>query len=45
MKPMPPCWRRDCSAAFHLAPYEGKHEAPDQAPDALQVQRLQCKQQ
>ncbi len=37
---MPPCWRRDCSAAFHLAPYEGKYEAPDQAPDGLQIQKL-----
>ena len=33
-------WRRDCSAAFHLAPYEGKYEPPDQAPDALHIQRL-----
>ena len=33
---------RDCSAAFHLAPSEGKHEPPDQAPDGLQVQQLQC---
>ena len=33
-------WRRDCSAAFHLAPYEGKYEPPDQAPDALHVQKL-----
>lgn len=31
---------RDCSAAFHLTPYQGKYEAPNEAPDGLEVQKL-----
>jgi UDP-N-acetylmuramyl tripeptide synthase len=31
---------RDCSAAFHLTPYKGKYEAPNQSPDGLQIQKL-----
>lgn len=33
-------WRRDCSASFHLTPYQGKYEAPKQAPDGLEIQQL-----
>ena len=32
--------RRDCSAAFHLTPYRGKYEAPNEAPDGLETQKL-----
>ena len=47
-KPLPgmfklrlPCaLRRDCSAAFHLAPYQGKYPAPHRAPDPLGMQKL-----
>ena len=31
---------RDCSAAFHLAPYQGKYPAPHAAPDPLEMQKL-----
>ena len=31
---------RDCSAAFHLAPYQGKYPAPHRAPDPLEMQKL-----
>ena len=31
---------RDCSAAFHLAPYQGKYPAPHTAPDPLEMQKL-----
>ena len=32
--------RRDCSAAFHLAPYQGKYPPPHAAPDPLEAQKL-----
>lgn len=31
---------RDCSAAFHLAPYQGKYPAPNPTPDPLEMQKL-----
>lgn len=31
---------RDCSSAFHLAPYQGKYPAPHSAPDPLEAQKL-----
>lgn len=31
---------RDCSAAFHLAPYQGKYPVPHAAPDPLEMQKL-----
>ncbi|CAL8464844.1 g4379 [Coccomyxa elongata] len=35
-----PTLDRDCSAAFHLTPYKGKYEAPNEAPDGLEAQKL-----
>ena len=31
---------RDCSSAFHLAPYRGKYPEPNPAPDPLEMQKL-----